>query len=754
MTFLRIAFALAAPFALAATLAAQSLEVQLQRAVQREAATGDTKAAIAEYRRIADRAGANKKVGAQALLKLGEAYERVKDAQARAVYEQIVAKYPDQPEIVTTARARLGHQAGIVTGPVSRALWTHDFNPLASLSSDGRLMAYSDRKDVFLRDVGTSTVRNLTNQPPPAEDKAYETVVSPDGTRVAFNWWSLASRRYSIRLANTTGSPNPRLLYENSGDAYDLFLLDWSPDSKTLAVAVNKKDDTVQLGLLSLTDGTLRVLKTLPWRQITTGRFSPDGRYLGYGRSRPPGDSTSEPDVFVIAVDGSFEAPAVPTYGGEAMCDWSPDGKWLLFTRTRAPFVDLWAVAIVNGKPQGSPQRLRANVGSSFAAIGWTPTGALYHQTGSSDGPRLQVRLEHVDLASRRFYSDPLPSRYAELENTKSPQFSPDGRRLAYISEPRGRERLDGNVLVIRDLDKGTTREMRPRQLPVITGVLAWTPDGTALLVNANSVASTTSPMFGNGIYRVDLTAGEASLVVRYDRDRLPLTSGVAWLANGESFLTRAPGPNQVGTTHYRVDSRSGNMTALGIAEGKTSARADVLVPSPDGRFVYYRLLEAQGAKSQGLQGVAVIARELATGSERELLRKTPVGEIFLSHDGRYLATTTTDQASNSRLVILLATAGGQPRELMRATSQGLAIRGWTPDNQSLLVRRDVGRDFQLWLFPIDGQEPQKLDGSLPEPASVTLSADGRRLVYQLVTIPSNIVEVAVLENFLPKSGK
>src|SRR5687767_13678148 len=99
MRFLRVALVLAAPFALAATLAAQSLEVQLQRAVQGEAATGDHKAAIAEYRRIAERAGTNRPVAAQALLRLADAHRDMGDAEARKVYQRIVSGFADQADV-------------------------------------------------------------------------------------------------------------------------------------------------------------------------------------------------------------------------------------------------------------------------------------------------------------------------------------------------------------------------------------------------------------------------------------------------------------------------------------------------------------------------------------------------------------------------------------------------------------------------------------------------------------------------------
>src|SRR5204863_9558075 len=61
---------LAATVALVVTLSAQTLDVQLQRAVQKEIATGDYRAAIDEYKRIDDRAGQNRSGAAAALLRL------------------------------------------------------------------------------------------------------------------------------------------------------------------------------------------------------------------------------------------------------------------------------------------------------------------------------------------------------------------------------------------------------------------------------------------------------------------------------------------------------------------------------------------------------------------------------------------------------------------------------------------------------------------------------------------------------------
>src|SRR5690348_8769313 len=63
-------------------LSAQTLEVQLQRAVQKETATGDLKAAIEAYKKIASSAGSNHAIAAQALLHEAEAHQKLGDAEA------------------------------------------------------------------------------------------------------------------------------------------------------------------------------------------------------------------------------------------------------------------------------------------------------------------------------------------------------------------------------------------------------------------------------------------------------------------------------------------------------------------------------------------------------------------------------------------------------------------------------------------------------------------------------------------------
>jgi hypothetical protein len=136
--------------ALFAPLAAQSLDVELQRAVQRETATGDLKRALAEYRAILDRATRpprDRGVAAKALLRIAEAHQRLGEAEARRWYEQIVSDYPDLPQAVTARAALKGTTPHTPAGLTAhRAVWTvaDGGDIYGKVSPDGKYLPYTN----------------------------------------------------------------------------------------------------------------------------------------------------------------------------------------------------------------------------------------------------------------------------------------------------------------------------------------------------------------------------------------------------------------------------------------------------------------------------------------------------------------------------------------------------------------------------------------------------------------------------------
>ena len=107
---------------------------------------------------------------------------------------------------------------------------------------------------------------------------------------------------------------------------------------------------------------------------------------------------------------------------------------------------------------------------------------------------------------------------------------------------------------------------------------------------------------------------------------------------------------------------------------------------------------------------------------------------------------------------MLIPVEGGEPRELLRVSQpQGLIVRfsgmPWTPDGRAVLVRRRMAVDSsELWLVPIAGAPPRKLDIDVNRWATgnfgvISLHPDGRQIAFLTGQVNS---EVWVVENFLP----
>lgn len=143
-----------------------------------------------------------------------------------------------------------------------------------------------------------------------------------------------------------------------------------------------------------------------------------------------------------------------------------------------------------------------------------------------------------------------------------SPAWSPDGRRLAYVSFED-----DQSAVFIQTLRSGARDKVSARE--GINGAPAFSPDGRML-------ALTLSREAGNpDIYVLDLTT---QVLNRLTRDPA-IDTEAAWAADGESiyFTSDRSGGPQI----YRVEPRPGARAERVTFEGAYNARPRV---SPDGR--------------------------------------------------------------------------------------------------------------------------------------------------------------------------
>ena len=85
----------------------QTPEALLGAAIHQDDAEGNLAAAIEGYQTFLAQYGDNRPLAVQALLRMGQAYERLGRTEARDVYERVLRDYADQAEQAAEARARL-----------------------------------------------------------------------------------------------------------------------------------------------------------------------------------------------------------------------------------------------------------------------------------------------------------------------------------------------------------------------------------------------------------------------------------------------------------------------------------------------------------------------------------------------------------------------------------------------------------------------------------------------------------------------
>ncbi len=574
-------------------------------------------------------------------------------------------------------------------GMVIRQVWAPALDTLGGVSPDGRYLSYVhwDTGNLALRNLTTGENRHLTNKGSwvDSDEFAEASRISPDGTQVAFAWFN--EEFYDLRLIGVDGS-EPRVLFANDEVSY-IEPEAWSPDGKHILVLLSKKNKTNQIVLVSSTDGSVRVLKTFDWRYPLNMSISPDGRYVAY--DFPPEENSSRRDIFLLAIDGSREIPLIEHAGDDLLPVWAPDGNRIVFGSDRTGAMALWALQVIDGKPQGSPELIKKDMGR-FYPIGFTPNGSFYYsvQSGMPD-----VYTAALDLGTGKFQAPATKVAQRFVGTNFTPDFSPDGKNLLYLSQ-RGRSAfgVGSRVLVIHSLESGEERVLAPK-LPFhrIHSVPRWSPDGRSILVTSRDLKG------GQGCYRIDTQTGEATSIVQ----RTPSSGGklrlAVWSADGKAILF------QRGASLVLRDLDSGRENVLYSCD-----HIHAWSLSPDGRQL-----------------------ALTVPSDDQAKNSTP--------------------ASSNVLLVMPAT-GGQTRELFRVPAkEEITAVVWTADGRELLFCKVSGpRNLQeeLGRIPADGGRPRALalDLTGKQLTSLRFHPDGTRIAF---TAGERKEEVWVMENFLPE---
>ena len=377
----------------------------------------------------------------------------------------------------------------------------------AAISPDARLLAYTDPRGLFLREVAREDSHQLW-----LPQGLKPSVVSwfPDGSHLLVGGTQSDSEKPNLWNVSILGGPSRKISDETDSGAV-------SPDGKQIAaLRGNGKLNSSELWLMS-SDGSdpRKLLDISGYSNALT--WSPSGTRLAYMKfSYWPGYKEEvKIETISLATGKTNTAFSDELIGGGLV--WSRDGR-LFFSRVEEPSYiksDIWSLRIDERTGEA-----RGNIVQVTNSPDWKPRPEV-----SSDGKKLiflrnniapTVYLAQVEPQTKALYQ---VQRLTLDESVSRPyEWTPDGTALLYVSN------RDGEFHIFRQRLGAASPEL------VVDGhdnpnIMRLNPDGTQILYMSEASRAGRS-----GISPAEHTAG-------FDREKVRIMTAPVSGGAGKTIL-------------------------------------------------------------------------------------------------------------------------------------------------------------------------------------------------------------------------
>lgn len=490
--------------------------------------------------------------------------------------------------------------------------------------------------------------------------------------------------------------------------------------------------------------------------------FSPDGKMLVF-QAGPRADGTGTGDVTVVPTTGGAER-VVANYQQVAVA-WSADGKSLYLERSSNPQAAIERVPVAGGPSEPLVPRtgitnkmamgLSPDARAAFFQFG-VPANRFSYRTAAGVEGEISVPLPPLDNARGLAFTVDSTLRYAMMTQvwnqrvrvhdlttgqardllpgnvqSRTPAWSPDGRRLAVLSGNRSRH----DITVVNADGSSPRRYPVPMHLdgweqgPGIRA-MPWSPDGRFLAFRARAASKDhrkvgSSPDDQRQMALLDVNSGQTRVL---STSSSPIVLFV-WRSDGNAIraLKQTLGPTASPSRWSIVEIPLNGPERLLRDISAEFPRAAIMPLFASDR-------EAVVASGQNLDLVEVFLVPLDGGAARRLPDpgiepgSRPFG-VFVA--GNRLMVGLADARGVRSEVKIVSTVGDSTRTLRLPFSgaNGVVL----PDGEQLVAVSKATGDsvFKLFLVPLDGSATRLL-GEIPrgDGGFMAPSPDGKLLAY------------------------